>query len=669
LKPWTKRTLLALAVALIGGGIALLAHAWPFLTYPVTELALTRPAPLASAPTPVAVAGVASRDITAPIGIPKFGYSTFARDADGFRTRLKARAFYLRAPGQTPMALVQADLGTGSLPLQRRVAELIAAHTDVPAHALSLLVTHTHSGPGNYLGSDFYNVFGSNRAGFEPKVFEFLAQQIAGAVIEAYQQRRPAKFASGQREVFQLTRNRSLAAWAENHGIPEHEQTDALALEAVNPRLTLLRIDLQSDAGCYYPAGALSLYSIHGTAIPAFTAPYHADIWSWASRGLESQVSAETCAADTAFVHGAAQATHADNTPNIDNALRGHREAQRIGTALADNALTLFNQLETQLSTELDTGVASRQLDLLDQTRGAEFGLCERAVVGAATAGAANGDEVFPISYLPFLAEDWPRSIATDGCHGVKQWMLSKLQVLLPAERFPHRALIQVMRINHLVIVPLPWEVTFESGNRIRDAVQRTLPDGAWQVEISSLANGYFGYAVTAEEYRRQFYEGGHTLYGPGTSTFLATQSAALSEALVTHGEIDDIPDVLSLSLLSQDYWPQGDAAPARALLDGPDYVAGDDQQSGYWRVRYRDTVPARLALHTPLLSMEVVDTGAQRATDAGTDLQILLLDEDKAGADYEARWHTDTPLTTPVRFRVDARGDQPVWHSPSFGP
>ncbi len=666
---WIRRVLKSLPVVLIGGVIALLVYGWPFITYPVTSLTLTRPAPLPSESLSSAVAGVASRDITTPIGVPKFGYSAFARDADGFRTRLKARAFYLHAPGATPLALVQLDLGTGSLPLQRRVAELVASATDVPAHALSLLVTHTHSGPGNYLGSDFYNVFGANRAGFDPQLFEFLAQQIADAVIEAYRQRRPARFATGQAEVYQLTRNRSLPAWAENHGIAEAELTDQMALRAVNPRLTMLRIDLQSAAGCYYPAGALSLFSIHGTAIPAFTAPYHADIWAWASRDLEQQHGDSPCVADTEFVHGAAQATHADNTPNIDNAQRGHSEAARIGHALGGHAQTLFAQLGSRLSAHLDTAVASRQLDLLAHTRAGEFGLCERAVVGASVAGAANGDEVFPISYLPFFAEDWPRSVFTDGCQGVKQWMISKLQLLLPAERFPHQALLQIFRINDLIVVPMPWEVTFESGNRIRQSVQATLPAGQWHIEISSLANGYFGYAVTAEEYRRQFYEGGHTLYGPGTEAFLSTQAAALSAALQQQGEVDEIPQTLQFELVSHSYWPTLSGDGQRELLAPPEYVAQDAADSGYWRLRYRDVLPAQLALHQPLLTVERVhqDQVELIASDQGTDLQLLITDQYSDAAEYEARWYPSAPSVGQFRFHIAARGAHEALVSATF--
>ena len=467
---WMRRWPLLLTLAVLSSGLGLLVYGWPFLTFPTTELEITLPRPMAATEISHAEAGIAVRDITAPIGIPKFGYSAFAKDSDGFRTRLKARAFYLHAPNSTPLAIVQLDLGTGSLPLHHRVAELIAAHTDVPAHALSLLVTHTHSGPGNYLGSDFYNVFGSNRAGFDPVLFDFLSRQIADAVIAAYQQRRPAKFATGQRQVWGYTRNRSLAAWAENFSIPEDAQTDALALRAVNPRLTMLRIDLQShdknQNECFYPAGALSLFSIHGTAIPAFTSPQHGDVWSWLSRKMENSINnemnnADDCQRPQPFIHGTAQATHADNSPNIVDDKRGNLEAARVGTALADNAKALFDQLGPLLDNRLSTAVASKKMDLLNTVDTSAFGLCERAVVGASLIGAANGDEVFPLSYLPYFSENWPRSVFTDSCQGVKQWMVSKLQLLLPANRFPHQALIQVLRINDLVIVPLPWAVSY----------------------------------------------------------------------------------------------------------------------------------------------------------------------------------------------------------------
>ncbi|WP_421706013.1 neutral/alkaline non-lysosomal ceramidase N-terminal domain-containing protein [Alloalcanivorax xenomutans] len=630
---------LVLLVLLIALGL-LIHTAWPFLFYPATTLSFNIPAPRPSTVQDGNLAGVAEVDITPAIGLPKFGYSAWARSADGFRTRLKARAFYLHGAGQTPMALVQLDLGAGSLPLQYAVAERIAAATDIPAHALSLLVTHTHSGPGQYLGSDFYNVFGSQSPGFDPVLFDFLAKRISQAVIEAYRARRPARFASGQSEVWGLTRNRSLGAWARNHRLPEQQWTEERALEAINPRMSQLRIDLMADDGRYYPAGALTLFSIHGTAIPAFTRPYHADVWHWLAQGIEPAGKP----LPWRFVHGTVQATHGDNNPAWTAGLRGDREARRIGTALGEQANTLFHQLGHELRDDLHTAVASRELDLLKLDEEQRHGLCQRPIIGAAVAGAANGDEVFPISYLPYLKEGWPRTVFTDGCQGVKQWMLSKLQLALAPARYPHRALFQVLRINDLVLVALPWEITLESGNRIRAAVSATLPDPGWTVAISSLANGYFGYATTEAEYGAQYYEGGHTLYGPHTVDFLSAQSARLSNDLFQQGNQNQHPGQATFVLRSHRYWPEPppERTWSRQWQGEARYMTGDATHEPYWRWRFRGEPAAALPLHLPLMAVVDEASGKVLVDDDSGDLQLLLVeDQGVDGALYEVRWHT----------------------------
>jgi neutral ceramidase len=669
---WPKVVALLLLVGAAGIGFT----AWPFLSYPVEELDI----PLLQARAPeastLAMAGIAERDITPAIGIPKFGYSAWAREADGFRTRLKARAFYLHGPDQTPLALVQLDLGSGSLALHHRVAELIAAETDVPAHALTLLSTHTHSGPGQYLGSNFYNVFGSNKPGFDPKLFDFLSHQIADAVISAYRSRRPARFAMGQREVFGFTRNRSIGAWARNHDLDEEQITDDMPWRAVNPRMTMLRIDLQTAEGDFQPAGALTAFSIHGTAIPAFTRPYHADVWAWLARDLEQGVAA---AYDTPFKirHGAFEATHGDNTPAWEPGNRGDREARRMGQGLATEALELFRSLDDRLTDQLTTAVASRQTDLLALSDEQRHGLCQRAIVGAATVAGANGDEVFPISYIPWIQEGWPRKVFTDGCQGVKHWMLSKLQLLMPADAMPHQVLFQVVRINDLVLVPLPWEVTLEAGNRIRDNVRKVLPQGDWTVEISSTANGYLGYATTAAEYGAQYYEGGHTLYGPDTTAFLAAFSQQLAGDLFTSGDIRDLPSSTRFALLKKQYWPEDESAELqREIIAEPVFHAATEDKEAYWSFRYRGLPPAALALHEPLLRIEVEEAAGWEpftrnghpVDDQGTDMQLKLLENEGTAAIYEVRWYRPGVATDrPLRFHIAERGDTGPLTSPAF--
>ena len=98
---------LVLLLALAGG----LVSVWPFLMFPVTDIRIQRSAPLPVLDSATLLAGVAERDITPPVGIPKMGYSAWAREADGFRNRLKARAFYLKPKQGEPVVVLQAGYG------------------------------------------------------------------------------------------------------------------------------------------------------------------------------------------------------------------------------------------------------------------------------------------------------------------------------------------------------------------------------------------------------------------------------------------------------------------------------------------------------------------------------------------------------------------------------
>ena len=138
------------------------------------------------------LAGAVETDITPPPGMPKAGYSANAHDGAGFRTRLRARVLHLRAGGSS-IAWVACDLLGGSQVVQHLVAQAIADRTDIPLAGLMIGATHTHAGPGQFLGSDFYNRFASNRSGFDPAWTQFLVERISAAVVEAHDTRRPAR--------------------------------------------------------------------------------------------------------------------------------------------------------------------------------------------------------------------------------------------------------------------------------------------------------------------------------------------------------------------------------------------------------------------------------------------------------------------------------------------
>lgn len=670
-----------LCVGIVGVAAAIgLYEVRAFWWYPVADVTVKRVAPLPALDLPEFHAGVAERDITTPIGIPKMGYSAWARVADGFRNRLKTRAFYLKPAHGEPVAIVQADLPAGSLVLHHRVAELIAAATDVASHNLSIHVTHTHAGPGQYLASDFYNAFGSNKPGFDPAVFEFLARQIADAVIEAFQTRRPAKLAAGSAELYGASKNRSIGAYVANQNVADKATTESAAERAVNPVMTMVRIDALADDGRFLPLGAFSTFAIHGTGIPAFTYPYHGDVWAFFSRDLAWRI-AQAYETPWTPVHGPFEANHGDNNPNYAKGLRGELETRRIGLIMAETGWTLFESLGDELTENPAITSAMREINVLDRSQPDVALLCERALAGAALVGAAKGDEVWPISYMAPFKAGWPKQ-PPQGCHAEKNIMMSFLQEWgLAPDRMPHRVLISSFRVGNLLLMGVPFEVTFESGNRIMRAVKQAVTDepGIERVVVSSLANGFFGYSTTQEEYSRQWYEGGHTIYGPGTTAFLASATARLAADMLVQPGLADLPDAWHFRLARQQYFPQPEPATGeRQTLQQPAFQPTGDTREAYWRFRYRDVNPGVLQLHQPLLSLDyrTVPSAAWQplvvdgvpVDDQGFDVQLVHRADTAEGmAEYEARWFNPVAMPGEFRFSVAPRAGQQVLHSQAF--
>lgn len=673
---WILGVFGVLMVVAFGAGLHTV---WPFLTYPVTDIRIERKAPLVPLDLPTMVAGAAVRDITTPIGIPKMGYSAWAREADGFRNRLKARAFYIKPASGEPIAVIQADLPASSLVLHHRVADLIAGQTDVALHNLTLHVTHTHSGPGQFLASDFYNAFGANKPGFDPQVFEFLARQMADAVIEAYTTRAEAKVGIGSVDLYGATKNRSMGAYVRNKNVITKSVSECAAERAVNPTMTMVRIDVKTGNGEFKPLGAFTSFSIHGTGIPPFTKPYHGDTWAFFERELENNIKQHY---ETPWqpIHGPFEATHGDNNPNYMPGLRGDLETRRIGLMMAEAGWALFQSLDDSLQVNVPISSAMREVDVLNLRDQDSDDLCDRALVGAALVGAAQGDEVFPISYISPFKRGVPKE-APEGCHAEKNIMLSSLQAMgVAADRFPHRVSVSSFQVGDLLVVGLPFEVTFESGNRIALAIEAQADDSINRIVVASHTNGFFGYSTTPEEYSAQWYEGGHTIYGPGTTNFLAKESAKLVADMRAKPGYFDLPEHWHFALASRTFGPE--SAPAsgqRRVLDDPDHESEGNNKEAYWAFQYLDVNPSLLQLHEPLLAIEYRENAAEAwmvynpegvpVDDEGYDLQVLHLGAAKDGmSEYEARWfNPPEDIKGDFRFRVEPRGGMKVFYSPKF--
>ncbi len=628
------------------------------------------------------LAGAAEADITPPPGMPKAGYSANAHDGDGFRTRLRARVTHLRS-GRSSIALVQLDLLGGSSVLQHLVADAVADCTDIPLAGIWIGATHTHAGPGQFLGSDFYNHHASNRAGFDPAWTEFLVGRIAAAVIEAHDTRGPAVAAFGSTEVWGLTRNRSHDPHVQNETVTDKRQDPQRKWVAVNPTLHLLRVDrvVDGEEETLAPLAAAVVFSIHGTGVSQHAHEYNADVWAYLVGELAQRIEDRH---GQRPVVGAMEGTHADVAPALRPGLAGHREARRIGTGIGVAAAELYERLEGQLSDRIALDAGLREVDLEVDRSVDGIELPDRPAVGSALVAGATENLTPGIHRIPPFKAGFPKRWGADNPQGAK-WIIGSrwLQpLLLPKRGFPRVLSVQALRVADTVLLGLPFEITVESGRRIEAAVGEEVRDrGIGRVVVSSVVNEYWGYVATAEEYTRQFYEGGHTLYGPNTQRFLTAHARRLAAATVGAGVFADVAPERRWDLATHRYLPAPPtgAALERAWQGKARFTDPTSEVDGYWEQRWVDVAPAGLHWHEPLVRVEMSDDDGQtwhlavdhgrRVDDQGWALGVTYTGADDVGRHhYRVRWHDATNRSgRRHRFVLAENHERPTVAGPAF--
>jgi neutral ceramidase len=208
---------------------------------------------------------------------------------------------------------------------------------------------------------------------------------------------------------------------------------------------------------------------------------------------------------------------------------------------------------------------------------------------------------------------------------------------------------------------------------------------GVAEVIVSSVANEYVGYVATPEEYARQHYEGGHTLYGPATQPFLAAHAARWAATVIDAGGLHvDAADERRFDLRCHRYLPEspGGAPPPRRFVGAAQFVDPTRRDDGYWQLEWLDVAPGGLAWHEPLVAIEASDDGqtwrpARSIDDRPVDDQGWDLEVEHCGADqpegsgahrYRVRWH-DPSFRAGRRHRVVllANAERPAVTSEPF--
>jgi neutral ceramidase len=479
------------------------------------------------------VAGRARVDITPPPGYPMGGHSISGKVARGYWTRLYARAFYFQDKSGRSLALVSCDLFAIPAGLRSEVARL-AAKEGVPLlpDALILAAIHTHHGPGNFMTSELFNGLSSPWPGFDKPLFDFLAGRIAEAVTSAYKD--ASNSSSDPHSVVlrsgaapNIQRNRAIDAFFRN---PDHddliERARKLGMRcpdgtdgncprylATDPTLTVLEV-LRKTGGTERRVALLVFFAVHPTAMTHENSLWSSDLVGRAMTSLERD-----SAASDSLVAGYFNGAEGDVSPRWESQDRD--DVIKFGDKLADAVRSVLAHPTAEARADSPEISVRSKAFRIDSGGQDSAGFDARPEFGVASVGGAEDGRT------PFYYYGWHGGILSekprDG-QGRKQpgldlpgfpllKALKLTHLLAPRRSFPDYFPLSIARIGDLLTIgAIPVEMTTMMGKRIREKL--VSPENPRFVLVG-LANEYFSYVTTPEEYDAQDYEGASTIFGP----------------------------------------------------------------------------------------------------------------------------------------------------------
>jgi len=507
--------------------------------------------PMSDIPTEVFRAGAAERDITPMPGYPMGGHAIAGQTARGVWLPLYARAIYLEDAGRRCLVMVSCDLWSMPAGLADRVAEIVRAHPDgarIERERIIVAATHTHQSPAGFSSSKAINEFAAHRAGFDRELFEFLAQRIAEAILDAVGHARRAVIYVGEKEAQKLFWNRSLGPFMLNpeakdgladlpRGVAPVDERPVEAYRAVDPIVRTWRIVDAENHG--HTLAIAAFLAAHPEAMPNTTQVYSSDLFGVAALEVGRRMARLNGNLDrlpvVAIFNGAEGDISTDWWP------QGRLATARLGAALATTIVDAATTAETALASPIEARYRILTLPGREFIDPDDHLTIRRTAEGAMLGVAALGGTEDGYSFFHDLG--WIEGVKgrrTDA-HGSKHPALDPRldkfadldlsSTFLPVKHAPREAIVALYRIGDRALVTLPGEFTFTMGRRIKQDVAGILGIHVDCVSIIGLANEYLSYVATPEEYEAQHYEGASTLYGPASGPLYRREIIELARA------------------------------------------------------------------------------------------------------------------------------------------
>jgi neutral ceramidase len=584
-------------------------------------------------------AGAGRADITPPTGYYLMGWVRSDARAGGQLTRLFARAMVL-GHGKRKLALVSADLAFVPAGLVADVAERLNRRGFDDRNVV-ISASHTHSAPAGYSNYPAFNTVAPTDTTptefelgtpAEPQLYSFLVRRVTKAIARADRDRAPAVAGWGTTKLFGVTENRSIEAHLANHGQSTDfgqgspEMDPGGIRHTIDPDVDVLRVD-KLDHGRHVPIGIWSTFANHGTVVKPTFPYYGADHHASAARVAEAAIRRRAgVPGSQEVVNAYGNADQGDMTAGL--MFSGPAGADEVGRLearafveawrRAGDAMTKRLRLRTRWTIECFCGrdTAAGPVD-------------DHAVVGLPflTGSEENRGPLYDETGVPFEGDRLP---AGSGPQGVKIQAVPDT-----GATFPDAVPLTTVRIADRAIVTVPGEMTAGMGRRLKQNAEAAAEgSGIRHVVISGLANDFIQYFATPEEYDRQHYEGGSTLFGRATAVFIEERLIALLQALIA-GEPAPPPDQDERrNGISDDASPFGTGAQSASVVAEPQNVFRMRRASFAWQ---GGPLGLDRPLDKPFVRIQRRARGRWKTVDSDLGLQMLWTVDDEGG--YEARW------------------------------
>jgi neutral ceramidase len=623
----------------------------------IAALAVTAALPLLAEPAGAAGlrAGAGRADITPQTGYFLFGWVRSDARAQGQLTRLFARAIVLKR-GKRKVALVSADLGALPNGLVADAAERVSGRGFSDRNVI-VSASHTHSAPAGYFNYPAFNTVAptdTTPTDFElapaadPQLYSFLARRLAAAIRRADRDLGPAQAGWGSVRLLGLTQNRSIEAHLADHGIGREFGAGGVDLDplgyphTIDPNVDVLRVD-KLRRGRRVPIGIWSSFADHGTVVKPTFAYYNGDHHAAAARIAERRIRRiGRVPQGQEVVNSYGNSDEGDITAGIQHS--GPAGAFEVGRREALAMVKAWRRAGRRMHRRPQLALRWTRACFCGRET-AVGSVDNRAAVGLPflTGSEENRGPLYDETGVPFEGYRLPVSNGPQG---------NKVVAISDTGQFPTAVPLTALRIGSRAIITVPGEMTEEMGRRIRDAaLQAGRGAGIRRIAISGLANDFVQYVTTPEEYDRQHYEGGTTLFGRAEGVFIEEHLAELVARIAARRPAPAPDPFDPRNGVTDEAPPFGSGASQGQPISQPPATARLDRAEFRWLGGERGL---DRPLDRPFIIVQRRTRGRWRHADDDLGLRILWTVD--GGGVYRALW--EAPLDARrgrYRFRVSA--------------